>query len=495
MDPEIQDILSQFKKLKSTTARRAVYYYLLEQMYPHEWRDVRDRMNQLSFQKDILGSLPMEITVQIALYLDMSDIYILRRVSKKWNLLLSSELLRDSVFHRYVGRSCPSIGLRSPGKFRQYAKQTIRLERGQPVYKAHDPPCLPLPRPTGSNGLDFSNGRYAWIEDATIFVHDLHSRTTQSFCTENRDSFNMLRVSEFVVAAITLRGFCHVWSLQTSESAYFRLPSLLCRYFVVRGVGVAMAFNGTMASEKDYIIYWELDSRVARTLQIANELAYLDMDFIAGTMTTVHLEGTVESNAPMHTYTYPIKYTQLRVMKYSLKNAADANWPSSYTIDLATVADPAWHVEIDGALSFAFGNTMGILSARPTGCLTGLPRAIVAITYHAGTDQVRVNTVPAKNTPFIPLCMASVGNNILYYIKNDNGKPKIWISNPDAMNTHRPAKLMDPQLPREASDRVYSYGTNFTLRGDRDFIMMINQNGLKVWCFHENIHLPGAVPL
>jgi hypothetical protein len=48
-------------------------------MYPHEWRDVRDRMNQVSFQKDILGSLPMEIAVQIAQYLDLSDSYILRR--------------------------------------------------------------------------------------------------------------------------------------------------------------------------------------------------------------------------------------------------------------------------------------------------------------------------------------------------------------------------------------------------------------------------------
>jgi hypothetical protein len=289
--------------------------------------------------------------------------------------------------------------------------------------------------------------------------------------------------------------FCHVWSLQTGDYAYFRLPSLHCKYFVVRGVSVAMVFNATMASEKDYIIYWELDSRIARTFQVANELAYIDMNCTASTMTTVHLEKTLEPDTPVHTHTYPIKYAQLRVIKYSLKDTADASWPSSYTMDLTSIADPAWRMEIDDALSFAFGNTMGILSTRSNSCLTEMSRAIVVITYHQGTDQVRVNAVPAENAPFIPLCMASVDNNVLYYIKNDNGKPKIWISNPDTIVAHRPAKLMDPQLPREASDRVYSYGTNFTLRGDRDFIMMLDQNGLKVWCFQENIHVPGAMPL
>lgn len=49
-------------------------------MYPYEWRDVRDRMNQVSFQKDILGSLPTEVAVKISRYLDLSEIHIFRRV-------------------------------------------------------------------------------------------------------------------------------------------------------------------------------------------------------------------------------------------------------------------------------------------------------------------------------------------------------------------------------------------------------------------------------
>ncbi|KAE8349812.1 hypothetical protein BDV28DRAFT_54141 [Aspergillus coremiiformis] len=493
MDPEVQNILNRFKDLKFPSARRAVYYHLLEQMHPYEWRDVRDRMNQVSFQKDILGSLPVEIAVQIVKYLDLSEFHIFRRVSKRWNCLLSSRLLCNVVFRRYIGHSCSSIqATETPDAFIQYAKQLVHLERGQPVSKVYKSLCLPLPSSTGLVGHDFSNGRYTWTEDAIVYVHNLHSNTTQSFCTENRDSFTTLRVSESIVAGITPHGVCYVWSLQTSNSAYFRLPSLHWTYFVARGVNVAMAFNG-MVSGEDCIIHWQLDSRVARTFNIENRLAYMDVNPTTGDLITVHLEETVGHDAVVHTR--PAMCAQLRVMKYSLKDAANTstNRPQHYNMALPSIADPASYVEIDSSLSFAIGNTMGILSVRPKGCLAETSRGLVAITYDPGIDKVSINVVSAENTPFVPLCMACVGNNIIYYIKNDNGKPKIWISNPDAMVSHRPAKLMDPQLPREASNRVYSYGTNYTLRGDRDFILIVDQNGLKAWCFNDKITLSGAV--
>ncbi|KAE8384034.1 F-box domain protein [Aspergillus alliaceus] len=463
-------------------------------MHPHEWRDVRDRMTQVSFQKDILGNLPMEIAVQIAKYFDLAEFHLFRRVSKRWNHLLSSTLFRGAVFHRYTGHICSSIATESPDAFTQYAKQRVRLERGQPVSQIYNSPCLPLPSPTGSAGLDFSNGRYAWIEDAVVHVHSLHSSTTRSFCTENRDSFTTLRVSESIVAGITLHGFCHVWCLKSSDSAHFRLPSLQWKYFVVRGVNVAMAFSG-MTSEKDFIIHWHFDSRVARTFNIANKLAYIDVNPYTGTLITVHLEENVGSNISAHTRFCPAVFAQLQVIKYPLKDFSGGARPSSYTITLPSIAVPTSLVEIDANLSFEIGNTMGILSVRPEGCLAETAHGIVAIIYNPETDKVNVNIVCSENSPFMPLCMTSIGDNILYYIKNDNGKPKIWISNPDAAIPHRPAKCMSPQLPREASNRVCSYGTNFTLRGDGDFILMIDQNRLKVWCFDDNIYLPGAVPL
>ncbi|KAE8133753.1 F-box domain protein [Aspergillus pseudotamarii] len=494
MDPEVQDILTRFKHLKSTSARRALYHLLLEQMHPYEWRDVRDRMNQVSFQKDILGSLPTEVAVKISRHLDLSEIHIFRRVSKRWNFLLSSRLFRDAVCHRYVGHNCRSIALDSPDAFTQYAKQHIRLERGQPISKVLNRPYSPILDATGLVSLEFSHGSYAWIEDAIVYVHNLHSNTMQSFCTDNRDPFTALRISESIVAAITLHGFCHVWSLQTNDSAYFRLPSLQWKYFVVRGMNVAIAYNGAIASGPDCIIHWQLDCRVTRTFNIANKIAYLDVDPTSSTLITVHLEKSVDPDTLMHTHCCPAIYAQLRVNKYPFKDTVAVPSPSC-TVALSSFADPAGHVEIDDALSLAFGNAMGILTSERGGRLAETPGDIAAITYNQGTGRVSVNVVSAENTPFIPLCMTSVDSNILYYVKNDNGKPEIWISNPDARIAHRPARWINPQLPREASNRVYSHGTHFMLRGDRDFILMVDQNGLKVWCFNENMNLSSAIPL
>ncbi|OGM40659.1 F-box domain protein [Aspergillus bombycis] len=389
MDPEVQGILTQFKDLKSTSARRAVYHLLLEQMHPDEWRDVRDRMNQVSFQKDILGSLPTEVAVQISRHLDLSEIHTFRRVSKRWNCLLSSKLFRDAVCLRYVGHNCSSITLDSPDAFTRYAKQRVRLERGQPISKVLNCPYSPMPNVTGLVGLDFSHGSYAWIEDAMVYVHNLHLNTTQSFCTENRDTFAALMLQIHVLRDLR---FCHVWSLQTNDSAYFRLPSLHWKCFVVRNMNVVMAFKGTTASGPECIIHWQLDSRVTHTFNIAKKTVYIDVNPTAGTLITVHLEETVGPDTLI---------AQLRVNKYSLKETV-AIRPPSYTVALCSIADPAWHVEIDDALSSTFGNAMGILTFGRGGCLTETPGDIAAIAYNQETDRVSVNVVSTENTLFIP---------------------------------------------------------------------------------------------
>ncbi|KAB8201551.1 hypothetical protein BDV34DRAFT_216221 [Aspergillus parasiticus] len=263
MDPEVLDILTRFKDLKSASARRALYHLLLEQMHPYEWRDI--------YQKSTF----------------------------------SEESPDDGIVFYPLGYSAM---LCASNAFTQYAKQRVRLERGQPISKVLDRPYSPIPNATGLVGLDFSHGSYGWIEDAIVYVHNLHSNMTQSFCTDNRDTFTALRISESIVAAITLHGsrFCYVWSIQTNDSAYFRLPSLNWKYFVARGMNVAMAFNGITASGPDSIIHWQLDCRVTHTFNTANKIAYLDVDPTSSTLITVHLERTVDPDTLMHVRCCPV---------------------------------------------------------------------------------------------------------------------------------------------------------------------------------------------
>ncbi|GAB1214999.1 hypothetical protein ATERTT37_004181 [Aspergillus terreus] len=313
--------------------------------------------------------------------------------------------------------------------------------------------------------MDYAKGRYAWIYDdqATLIVQDLRTRHTRAFCTENRDIFSRIRISDSILAAITPRG-----GYDGTDPVSFRIPSVNCTAFVVSGVHVAIAIDGKDSS----VIHWDLHSRVARTISIAQPIVFMALNPVSNLLVTAHNEEA-----------------SLRIANHPLATPKDQNHlPASYTLDLpgipATLAQPA-----------AFQSTSSVGYFRLT------PRhredqtldegdRLVAATYDDCLDCVSIHLLPGEDALFEDRCVAApVDHNLLYYLKNDRGKPRVWISNPDALPgaRHRPARAVDPQLPREATSRVYSSSGAFTLMGDRDFVLMVDENGLKVWCFNESV--------
>lgn len=131
----------------------------------------------------------------------------MNQVSKAWNSLLSSGLVRDAAFRRHAGRGTDSAAVGALDEFSAYARHRTRLERGRPVWKAHYPDYQPLPKTSEVSTLDYCNGRVAWInEGATLVVHDLRTHATQYFCTTNRDFFVGMRLSDRIIGAISPRG-------------------------------------------------------------------------------------------------------------------------------------------------------------------------------------------------------------------------------------------------------------------------------------------------
>ncbi|KAL5356220.1 hypothetical protein BJX96DRAFT_171407 [Aspergillus floccosus] len=464
LDP-IQDLFAHFNTL-SPPVRRTVYHQLLDQLQLHEWRDVRDRLHQVSFHRDIVASLPLELAVQIVKHLDLSELHILRRVSQSWRSLLSSELACDAVFKKYTGPRGTS-----PQTRREYARQRLRLERGLPVRAIH--PSLDTHSPTPSMAqMDYAKGRYAWIYDdhATLVVQDLRTRHIRAFCTENRDIFCHIRVSDSILAAITPRGYCMVWYLldsdgDSTEPISFRIPSVNCTAFAVSGVHVAIAIDGKDRS----VVHWDLHSRVAHTISVARPIAFMALNPASDLLVTAHVEET-----------------SLRITNHPLASSKDQSHPpASYTLDLPGVfAQPT---------PFQSTSIVGYFRLTPRQFGNQTPDEqdrIVATAYDERLDRVSVHLLPSEDVLFEDRCVAvPVDHNLLYYLKNDRGKPRVWIANPDALPAarHRPAKAVDPQLPREATSRVYSSSGAFALMGDRDFVLMVDENGLKVWCFDESV--------
>ncbi|PWY64746.1 F-box domain protein [Aspergillus heteromorphus CBS 117.55] len=485
----IQQIISLFSLLPSTSARLAACHQILDQLSPHEWRDAQVRINQRSFQRDILGESPPEVAVQIAQHLGLAELHVLQRVSRKWHRLLSSDLVRGTAYQQYTG--CVGIHV-AADQFIHYAKQRLRLERGLPVCKILDRD-LPPPHDSNFDCLDYANGNYAWLENNThIVVHDLRKRKVRRFCTENRDSLRDVRLSESMVVAISVRAYCHAWNLETGDHASFRIPALHFRAFVARGMKVALGFTYPSIAGDEYIIYWDMDSRVARNIGVAPNLVLIGLQSATNSLSTLHLErnNIVQGRGQL------CHNERLRVVKHSLENHGPVDSLLSYILQLPVLAEFDWRVLTLHNISNDASGRLAVFSCEPpvSGVASTNPSYVVVATYNHKTDEMCLHGLSPKDTPYHPLCMAAVDRGLLYYVKNDRGKPVIWISEPASPISHRPAAAMDPGLPREATTRVYSYATRFALRGDREFVLMINENDVKVWGFGDTAISETAVP-
>ena len=205
MDLDVPGFVAHFKQLDKS-ARRTAYHQIIDQLDPYEWRDVRKRINERSFQKDILGILPLEIAVQIIKYLSLNDAHLLRRVSKRWYDVLSSRSACGVLLRLYIGVSFTSLGDDFKSTLIHYSRRRRRLEHGNPLAEFR----INLPFTTGQEilSLDYSDGRYAWLTDGdtTIVVYNLCTQKTQRFCARNRERLEKLRISEYIVAALSTRG-------------------------------------------------------------------------------------------------------------------------------------------------------------------------------------------------------------------------------------------------------------------------------------------------
>lgn len=205
MDLDVPEFIAHFKQL-DTSVRRTAYHRIIDQLDPYEWRDVKKRINERSFQKDILGALPLEIAVQIIKCLSLNDAHLLRRVSRRWYDVLSSKPACSVLLRLYTGGSFTSLGDDFKSTLIHYSRRRRRLEHGNPLAEFR----INLPFATGQEILsfDYSEGRYAWLTDGdtTIVVYNLCTQKIQRFCTQNRERLGKLRISEYIVAALSTRG-------------------------------------------------------------------------------------------------------------------------------------------------------------------------------------------------------------------------------------------------------------------------------------------------
>ncbi|KAL4976541.1 hypothetical protein BDW66DRAFT_166367 [Aspergillus desertorum] len=475
MDPNTQEIISRFKQLDTALARRTVYHQIIDQLNPHEWRDVQKRINERTFQKDILGSLPLEIAVQIIQHFDVNEVHLLRRVSKRWHGVLSSKSVCSVLFRQYTGAFLDD---EFKSTFSRYSRQRSRLEQGFPV--AH----VKLDIPFGLD-LDYCDGRYVWSADGgtTVIVLELCSRKTQRFCTANRERFERFRISENLVAAITVRGYCHAWNIRTEEMHTVRLPNTNISDFVVSGFRIAVYYENLRIDDQQGGVVMHFDlrpgSQGTHTIQRIKELALLGLDTSSRYLTTICLEQHSDLDS-----SYASSCARLRVVKYELRENGETLAARSFILKLPPFSGRACLAkDLRG-----YYRNIGVLYISSSSAHS----LVLPITYHPQTEQVCIHALLDQRM-VRSLSMASVDNGILYWVMDgDGGKQRIWISNPYAETPLYASRGLTLDLLRGLPDGASPMAhTSRLLAGDSRFVSITNLSGMEVWSFEDGANQLG----
>lgn len=211
------------------------FVQLLNQLDPDECRLVNELVKS-RLHRDILGSLPLELVLRILQFVDVKTVVLLQRVSfrqyictkmrlstnnikfqvsKRWHTILSSRIVYSTLLNLHIdslsGKFRDYYDEDLPYVFTRYAKQRTRLERGQPVYKSCAEMDFPFNHDDNARNIlfDYYDGKCSWI-DAEVghsaVVFSWRSGETWRFYTRNREPVINVRLSDMVVAIITIRG-------------------------------------------------------------------------------------------------------------------------------------------------------------------------------------------------------------------------------------------------------------------------------------------------
>jgi hypothetical protein len=268
------------------------------------------------------------------------------------------------------------------------------------------------------------------------------------------------------------------------------LPSRLFHLFVVRGTKVAFGFKDPAAGNT-VVMQWDFNSRVSRTVVVADHLVFIDLHSTLDCLISIHLQRNDNVDGPWDLDGVPCNAAQLQVVKHCFDDSLEAPQTASKVLSLPKLENSDWVVRPNAWLSEQFNDRAGILIARPKGSKDHHPRYIIAITHYIETEEVFLHLLPPEHTSSSNLHVAPIDRNLLYYLKIERAMPTIWISQPGAQVPYRPANSMPCPW---AVDPGQHDADEYVLKGDHDCVLLVSRGGVSAWCFDEAAQPLCAIP-
>lgn len=234
---------------------------LVKALTHHQIRELRLSLEEVDLHCDIITKLPLELSQIILRRLSLSQVFQARRVSSRWNQILSSPQTLEPLICDWFPAVSADVALHIPHGLSASSIQSLKAEHieayltGHAFTNAnHEWDCFPDVAGPGKllpHFVAYADGIMAWVDTTdSPFVKSLDLRTGQewSFLPEARTSINAIAMSSSMVAALG-SGRCHVWNFWAGERYYLRLPSDRWERIAVSGESLAIVTNRREGSD------------------------------------------------------------------------------------------------------------------------------------------------------------------------------------------------------------------------------------------------------
>lgn len=445
----------------------------MDRLHRDEWRELKDRAATISFNCDLVGRLPVEIVALIAEHVHLSDIILLRRVSHRWRHVLSSLPVCAAALRATGGGNMP-ISDPTP-----VIKRRLELERGTPPQRISVP--SPLRNPMNVLKVGYSNGIYAWPEGETsIALLNLWTGRLVRLTTDNREHLIRLGLSNQLVAAISVRGYCHVWDINTEEHKEFRFASLEFSHFLVNGTKVALSYG-------KYLVLWDFNTESAHTIQIGHNPVTLALHPTEDQFTVICLREKENNHDREQTAETP------RQMRPSAPNLSRVH-TETFALDSSNEFRSTVSLLHDLPFDYEWVGTgiapqyiwtgQSTLIVRPTEATLSLGEENEKPSLYLTADQnkgIVVHTMP--DLPEISN-LVCVEKGVIYAPKSTEGLLNILKSRelgPPPRSTQSGMSWSDTKIQRK-TPRMQCH----RILGDSDFVILLNMRHVEIWGFSDN---------
>ncbi|KAI1920977.1 hypothetical protein LOZ65_003901 [Ophidiomyces ophidiicola] len=473
---DIRNVIEAFQALDTGSQKQAL------QTIAKRVDELRNVLSK-SLCFDVIGSMPVELVFQVAFYLEPSEIFIMRMVSKRWNELFSiSTACKTSFQSFFPSRNLDTTAPTWEETFTKYAKQHLALKMGRPFSKA----LFIFARRFNEQAshVTYSSGMVAYQTSGPGLppsLRVLNLRTSKVMTFSPTHVIAHIRLNEEIVAVVLLNCWCEVWNHQSGKKGTFRLPDgSKVTDFAVDGETVAVSFGYLQ------VLVWNLNSDVSREVLLPRMPLCLVLDAMEDRLMAL----------------YPIRITPPAKTTGKEQNTADNT--TSLKAKVTDISSPKngnlLKIEVPFDLPNIewrhplFLNHSGACIVCPQNPLPALDTSLYVgfMTYSKPLQKFLVRTY--QNDKLSSRCRCYTGTSevivseeIAYRFHQRADGPFLLILDPRSPEGWRSVRIEGLRILVPASrlfEKVCEVPNG--IRGDDKFLVFVYDDGVEVWCFDED---------